>query len=506
MNNKILPTDVALLQQMLIAQYEQNQFLQQNQQRLLEQITQLSAQLEKLQRLLFGQKSERRPRNNKGTEEEITSQAIIQTPFESSPPEQTTSSSVGRRTIPPHLLRMKIKYAIAESEQVCSCGGKLHCIGKEAYEQLDFVPIKLQVKEHIRYKYGCRLCQKITTAPMPEQPIAKGLAASGLLAEVLINKYQDALPLYRQEQRWLRLGYELPRSTLCDWVGQCAGRLKPIVEAMAKDTLLRSPKIHSDDTIVPVLAKGKTHKGRLWVYVGGAEHHPPCVIYRYTKTRSGKEPQTFLASYQGYLQADAYAGYDGLFKENKIIEVACFAHARRKFIDAAALVEEPTLADQAIDFIGQLYDIEQRAKTLTANQRYYLRRAQAKNILKRFYRWLIKYQPAAPPKSPLGQAMQYALNHWKALNNYLRDGILDIDNNRAERAIKPVVIGRKNYLFAGSHLGAENAAVIYSLIETCKALDINPFDYLKDVLERLPTTLAKNISDLFPYNWKPVTS
>lgn len=338
---------------------------------------------------------------------------------------------------------------------------------------------------------------------MPAQPIDKGLAGSGLLAEILVNKYQDALPLYRQQQRWQRLGYELTRSTLWDWVGHCAARLKPIVEAMATAYLLRAPKIHTDDTPVPVLAKGKTHKGRLWVYVSGSSTSPPCAIYPYSATRQQAIPFNFLKEYQGFLQADAYAGYDKCYEDGRIIEVACWAHARRKFIDVVQSIKAPTLADRLLDYIGRLYAIEKQAKVFTDEQRYYFRRYYAKPILKKIYEWLKCHQPIGLPKSPLGQAIQYCLNHWQALKNYLRKGYLAIDNNAAERAIKPIVIGRKNYLFAGSHQGAENAAVIYSLIETCKLLGINTFDYLKDVLERLPTTLMKNISDLFPQNWKP---
>jgi transposase len=487
--------DTAFLKQIIQQQHSQIE-------QLVTQVAALSTQLEKLQHLFFGQKSERRTKATTKTPAGETADVTVsnQTPGT----KQSNKIKNGRRRLPKELERFPIHYDLPADKQHCqNCHSALHCIGQDTYEQLEFLPAKLYVKQHIRSKYACRCCKgQIVSAPMPEMPVDKGLAGSGLLAEILINKYQDALPLYRQEQRWQRLGYDIPRSTLCDWVDQCADRLKPIVEAMTTDALLRSAKLHTDDTTVPVLAKGKTHTGRLWVYVGGAKA-PPCVIYRYSPTRSKDVPQSFLKDYQGYLQADAYAGYDGLYADKLIIEVACLAHARRKFVDAAKLVTETTLADGAIDFIGQLYAIEIHAKPLNDEQRYYLRRREAKPILKRFYRWLKQYQTKAPPKSPLGQAINYTLNHWRALNNYLRDGMLDIDNNRAERAIKPLVIGRKNYLFAGSHKGAENAAVIYSLIESCKACKKNPYDYIKDVLDRLPTTTMKNISELFVYNWQP---
>lgn len=310
----------------------------------------------------------------------------------------------------------------------------------------------------------------------------------------------------------MRLGYDISRSTLCEWVGQCAERLAPIVQGMKETYLLASAKIHSDDTVVPVLAEGKTHKGRLWVYCGGTSDIvpgttpdvPACVIYQYSPTRKQEVPFEFLKDYQGFLQADAYAGYDKCYESKQITEVGCYAHARRKFVDVEKSVGELSLASFMIEQIGKLYEIERKIKPLSYQQRYYYRRKYAKPIIRKtIYPWLKKYHNLVLPKSPLGQAIGYYLNHWQALNNYLRAGYLDIDNNLAERLIKPVVIGRKNYLFAGSHQGAENAAVIYSLIQTCKLLGINAFDYLKDVLEKLPTTLMKNISDLFPQRYIP---
>lgn len=487
------------LYQLLAEQIEQNKALR-------EQLQKLQEQLALLQNMLFGQKSER---TRKTKPEKESNSGLIR---EKNPPleeEKSGGNKNGRRTLPLSLERQKIRYEIPEEERQCpQCPGKLHCIGKEVTEQLDYIPAKLIAKEHIRYKYGCNCCKSyVKTAPMPEQPIDKGLAGAGLLAEVLINKYEDALPLYRQQKRWARLGYELPRSTLCDWVMQCALRLKPIVEAMREQCLLPAHKIHTDDTPFPILAQGKTHTGRLWVYVGAADNAPACTIYQYSKTRSQQVPLQFLKDYQGYLQADAYPGYDKLYKSGKIIEVACFAHARRKFMDIIKTTksqEELTLAEIAVEFIGKLYKIERYCKSMTKQERFFYRRRFARPILYKFYRWLNKKIKNILPKSSIGQALQYTLNHWKALKNYLLDGILDIDNNRAERAIKPFVIGRKNFLFAGSHLGAEHAAVIYSLIETCKMHNINTFDYLKNVLVRLPTTLNKDIASLFPCYWKPI--
>lgn len=503
----IKPTKTeATLLHLLNEQMAQNKAQIEQNKQLRAQLAQLQHQLAMLQSMIFGQKSEKR-RGKLPALPEVTESnpATTPNPIDGKPRDNNRN---GRRQLPLNLERQKIRYEIPESELHCPrCQYGLHCIGKEVTEQLDMIPAKLIAKEHIRYKYGCRGCkQYVITAPMPEQPIDKGLAGPGLLADILISKYQDSLPLYRQQMRFARLGYELPRSTLCDWVMQSATRLKPIVDAMTTSLLMPARKIHTDDTTFPILAEGKTHTGRLWVYVGQADNAPPCAIYQYSKTRSQQVPMQFFKNYHGYLQADAYPGYDKLFADGKIIEVACFAHARRKFADIIKTVKEPSLANQAIEFIGLLYDIERRSKIMTVIERYHYRRRFAKPILKDFRRWLCLQNKTAPPKTPLGQAVQYCLNHWRALNNYLLDGVLDIDNNRAERAIKPFVIGRKNFLFAGSHFGAEQAAVIYSLIESCKMMNINTFDYFKDVLARLPTTLYKNISDLFPCYWKPCYS
>ena len=488
--------DSATLVRMLEEQILQNKELR-------SQIEKLSSQLAILQNMLFGQKSERSKTNkNKKDLDSKNQQADITTKDTS----DTTNSSTGRRKLSLDIERQKIRYDLPEADKKCKCCQRtLHCIGKEISEQLDFIPARLIVKEHIRYKYACRcIGSKILIAPMPNQPIDKGLAGSGLLAEVLVNKYQDALPLYRQQMRWQRLGYELATSTLSDWVMQCAERLQPIVDAMIDTYLLKAYKIHTDDTVIPVLNQGKTLNCRLWVYVAGGGNVTPCVIYQYSKTRSQTVPQSFLKNYQGYLQADAYPGYNKLFEDNKIIEIGCMAHARRKFTDVAKVVKDDSLANIAIEYIAKLYKIEKTCKKFSSHEKYYYRRKYAKPILKTYFKWLNKAFKQAPPKSPLASAIRYTLNHWKALNNYLLEGYLDIDNNCAERVIRPFVIGRKNYLFAGSHRAAKNAAVIYSLIETCKSLNINTFDYFKDVLARLPNTLNKDISLLFPANWRAI--
>jgi len=467
-------------------------------QKLETMLSKMQQQLDALLRLLYGTKSEKQAKSPAAKAAQLRAR------------NKSSNGAIGgsgRAKLPDNLHRERVVYDIADSDKQCnSCGLKLQKMGELTSEQLEYVPAKLYVKQLVRLKYNCQRCSNnIVTADLPEQPIAKGLAGPGLLAAVLIDKYQDALPLYRQQQRWQRLGVNLARSSSCDWVGQCSQLLAPIVNAMQQDLLL-SPKIHVDDTTLPVQVaeKNKTHTGRLWVYIGNGGCGPPCVVYDYSKTRRKDVPQKMLGNYRGYLQADAYAGYDELYKTGKIIEVACWGHSRRKFYDVSVATKADNLADSALDIIGQLYAIEAKAKHLSPNKCKHYRRRYAKPILRKLKRWLNYYHPRTIAGAPINKAIGYCLNHWRALNNYLRDGRLEIDNNRAERAMKTIVIGRKNYLFVGSHQGGHNAAIIYSIIETCKQNNINTFDYLKNVLARLPSHKITNIRELIPYNWKPV--
>jgi transposase len=488
----------ASLAKSLKIQIEANQQLQQTIKQLDATIAHLQHQVETLLRQLYGKKSERKS-NDKDKPDTSQNPRI---------PSQKSSSpfSKGRQKLSPDLPRRRIVHVLPEDEKACSdCGRLLSKMGEEKSEQYEFIPAQLIVLEHVRPKYVCRPCGgNIKVASMPYLPIDKGLAGPGLLAEVLINKYEDALPLYRQEQRWKRLGVSLSRSTLCAWVAGCARLLEPLVLRTKETSMLPSSKIHVDDTPVPVQVKGKgkTHIGRIWVYVSGGGHTPPCTVYEYSTTRSQEVPKQFLKDYKGYLQADAYGGFDCLYKSGDIIECTCWAHCRRKFYEITQAVKKPSLADVALNFIGKLYDIERHIKGWDNQRRKFYRRRYAKPILKHFKRWLNQHQKTTLPKSPIGQAIGYALNHFRALCHYLREGYLDIDNNTAERAIKPLVLGRKNYLFFGSHEGGNHAAIIYSLIATCKQHNVNTFDYLKDVLTRLPSHKINKIDELLPYNWK----
>lgn len=515
MKKNELPNDVTLLQQLLLQQQKtieqlqqaltQNQQNQKQQQETIQQlqfmIDKLNHQIENLLRVLYGKKSERQTKPNESqtaTEQNNNRKGTNIASTEDAP------NKKNRRRPPAHLPRHKIEYDLSESEKGCSCGYKLHRIGQECTNQYEFIPPKLIVIQHIRYKYGCNSCKRtIRIPPLPSLPIEKGLPGAGLLTEVLINKYEDHLPLYRQQKRWARLGFEMPRSTLCDWIAECAFLLKPLVELMHRNMMLMARRIYTDDTEFPVQAVGKTHKGRLWVYrCGGDGSAPNYVIYDYSSSRSQKHPQKFLREYQGYLQADAYNGYDKLYEDNKIIEVACWAHARRKFYEVSVAAKGNSTAHDALIFINKLYAIEEKIKGNTSANKKIYRRYYAKPILKRFRRWLGKMKRRSIAKTPMAQAICYALNHWRALNNYLREGYLDIDNNAAERVIKPVVLGRKNYLFAGSHDGAESAAVIYSIIETCKLQGVNTYDYVRDILTRLPSQKINKLEELLPGNWK----
>lgn len=378
----------------------------------------------------------------------------------------------------------------------------MHLIGEETSEQIDYVPGKLKVNRSIKLKYGCRKCEStVLTADMPYQPIAKGFLGLGLLAHTIVSKYEDHIPLHRQERMFARYGIEISKSTLCDSILQCANLLSPLVDRLKQD-ILKSPKIHTDDTPILVQAEKRIKTGRLWVYIGCGATDPPSVVYEYSANREAKWPQAFLEGYKGYLQADAYSGYDELYKSGDVLEVGCFAHVRRKFYDIANQNKKAVSASEALEYIKKLYEIEARAKDLDNNVRKKMRQEEAKLILDDFKKWLDEKSESFPPKSPTALAIAYALNHFRALTRYTEDGILDIDNNRAERAIRPIAVGRKNWLFAGSDRGGKAAAVIYSLIETCKQNNVQPYYYFADVLAKLPSCKINEIDKLLPCNWE----
>jgi hypothetical protein len=351
----------------------------------------------------------------------------------------------------------------------------------------------------VRPKFACKHCQEhVAIAGKPAQPIDKGLPGPGLLAQVVVSKYGDHLPLYRLERIFARHGVGLSRSTMCGWMAACAGLLSPLYHLLTEQ-VLGSRVVHTDDTPVPVLdpSRDTARQGRVWVYLGDADH--PYTAFDYTPSRSRDGPARFLGEFAGYLQADAFGGYDGIYASGRVVEVACWAHARRKFYDARGT--DPERAHLALAWVRQLYEVEGRAKEKPAATRAALRQQESRPLLGAFRVWLEEQKAGVLPKSPIGQAVAYALANWGALARYTEDGDLAIDNNAAERALRAVAIGRKNWLFAGSVNGGQTAAVLFSVIASCQRHGIDPFAYLRDVLGRLPTQPAERLAELLPDRW-----
>lgn len=452
---------------------------------LEEQIAELKRQNELLRRELYGKKSEKKGKSSR---------------IPSNNGNKGENGQRGRKALPENLEREEINHDLSKEEKICPCCGvDLQEMSEVITEQLAFRPAKLYVKRHRRKQYVCPKCHEvIKTAKMPDQPIDKGLPDAALLTEVILNKYQDALPLYRQTKRWERLGYALSDTTLSGWVQSVAEMLKPLEEEIEKD-ILSGKKINADETPLSVLEPVKTHRGYAWVYVGEQG-----VVYRYSKTRAYKNAEEFLRNFKGYVQSDAYGAYDSVCDGEERIKVGCWAHARRKFHDVLINQPEHEIAKEALKRIGELYEIEKGIKNASDEERVKIRRARAGPKLKEFNEWLNSQEIF--PKSGIGRAIQYTLNQWKSLQEYVEIGCVGLDNNIAERAIRPMKIGEKNYLFAGSHRAAKNTGVLYALIETCKMHGINTADYFQDILERLPTTLNKDVRTLLPYYWKPLST
>lgn len=420
----------------------------------------------------------------------------------------------GRMTLPESLDRERI---VLDPGNTCpACGGPLRLVGEDVSQILEFIAAKLKVVETARRKKSCRKCEKMVQPPAPTRPIPRGLAGPGLLAHILVSKFDDYLPLYRQGEIFARHGVEIPRSTLIDWCGQAIRSLRPLVDVL-KRHVLAADRLHADDTPVPVLdpaGKTKTTKqGRLWVYVdddrpfAGAD--PPAVAYFYSPDRKGEQPQAHLKDFRGILQADGYAGFNALYAPNRttreirVREAACWAHFRRKIHDVFKATRSP-IAKQALDRIGELYDVERRITGQPAATRLAVRREQTAPRVSALKTWFEAQLARLPAKSELAKAIRYGLGRWPALTLFLDDGTVAIDNNAAERAIRPIVIGRKNFLFAGSDGGGENIADVLSLIETAKLNRLNPEAYLADILARLADHKINKITQLLPWNWTPI--
>jgi len=407
----------------------------------------------------------------------------------------------GRKRLPESLERRRVVFDLEESQRQCQhCQTPMKKIGEDVSERLEFVPASLQVIEEVCIKYACPRGCGVAAGKKPASPIEKGLPGPGLLAQVAVSKYGDHLPLNRMESIFQRHGAELSRKTMCDWMAACAELVSPVWERM-KEVVLTSKAVQTDDTPVPVLDRGRTstRTGRIWTYVGDA--NGPYIVYDYTGNRSREGPEEFLRGYKGYLQADAYAAYDAMFKNPKqyLTEVACWAHSRRYFFEAQT--SDLCRSTVMLAYIQLLYEVEREARNATAEQRRELRQAKSLPILRDIKNYLEMEKPKVLPKSPMGVAIDYTLSNWEALLRYTDDGDLEIDNNGAERSLRPIVVGRRNWLFYGSDKGGRTGAVLSSLIASCKRLRIEPFTYLRDLFARISTHPHHQLDELLPDKW-----
>ena len=411
-----------------------------------------------------------------------------------------------RKALPDHLPREDV---VHEPAPDCDhCGKPMRKLGEDVREQLEYVPGRFVVHRHVRSKLSCRDCGLIAQAPMPSMPIERGKPGPALLAHVLVSKYCDHLPLYRQAQIFNREGVEIDRSTMADWVGRCSALLDPLVEALGRH-VFEADAIFTDDTPVPVLdpGRGRTKTGRFWTYVRDGRAHgsnaPPAAFYRYSPDRKGKRPKDHLKDYSGFMHADGFAGYDKLYG-GKIKEVACMAHVRRKLFDIATSTGSP-IATEALEKIAELYRIEKVIRGSPPEARVAVRQEQAKPLFEELQKWFEARLTGLPGRSALAGAIRYAISRMKRMGPYLESGICELDNNTAERSVKGIALGRKNYMFVGSDAGGNRAAAIYSLVETAKLNGVNPQAWLSDVLARIAEHPINKIDDLLPWKFEPAS-
>ena len=403
-----------------------------------------------------------------------------------------------RAPLPAELPRTLIHHEPENTQ--CSCGCQLKRVGEDVSEKLDYVPGEFTVERHIRGKWACTQCETLIQAPVPAQVIDKGIPTAGLLAQVLVAKYSDHLPLYRQERIFARAGFAIPHSTLAEWVGACGVQLQPLVDAL-RSTLLEHNVLHADETPVSMLAPGKkkTHKAYVWAYCTTPFSDLKAVVYNFAPTRAGEHARNFLGDWQGKLVCDDYSGYKAGFG-NGITEIGCMAHARRKFFDLHQ-ANQSTLAEQALEYINQLYRVEREVKDLPPDKRHAIRHEQARPIADALHQWMLIHRQKVPDGSSTARALDYSLKRWTALTRYLNDGAVPIDNNWVENQIRPWALGRSNWLFAGSLRSGQRAAAVMTLIQSAKLNGHDPYAYLKDVLTRLPTQKSNAINALLPHNW-----
>jgi len=523
-----LPDDVATLKAMVVAKASEAARMQASIHAMEALIQALKIRIARLQRQKFGSSSEKIEREIEQLElvlEDLeVAMAADDTSAKPDEPETTPepSGSPRRKRGKPRIsdTAPHERIVLDPGEHCPGCGGPLRLLGEDVSEILDFIAAKLKVVETARLKKVCRCCEKIVQPPAPTRPIQRGMAGPGLLAHILVSKFDDHLPLYRQGEIFARLGADIPRSTLIDWCGQAVAVLRPLSD-LIKTEVMRTNRLHADDTPIKVLdfarrqldvdARG-IKEGRIWVYVRDdrpwAGGDPPGAAYFFSPDRKGEHPQAHLARFKGILQADAYSGFRKLYEpgldgEPLIREAACWAHLRRDFHDVWKATDSP-IAKEALDRIGALYDIERGISGKPAELRQQVRQQHSKPRVDAFRAWCEAQLSRIPGKGDLAKAMRYALHRWPSFTLFLDDGRVAIDNNAAERAIRPISIGRKNYLFAGSDAGGDIIADAMTIIETAKFSGLDPEAYLTDVLARINDHIITRLHELLPWNWKPL--
>lgn len=494
-----LPTDTALLHRLVrdiatVIDHKDSE------------IERLQSIIKQLQRMQFGRRSERIDSDQLALALEDIDSDIARIREDQPIVAQTAVTPPRRKSLPDHLPREDVLLDI--DDRVCACcGGALHPIGESVSEMLDWVPAQLRVVRIARPKYACRACNRVVQAAAPERSVAGGLATPALLAQVLVSKYCDHTPLYRQSQIFARHGVDLSRSTLAGWVGGACWWLEALHERLCKD-VFASDHLFADDTPIPVLdpGRGRTKTGRLWVYAreqrpwGGPE--PPAAVYLFEPDRKAERPASHLKHFRGVLHVDGYAGFEQLASSEDVVLAACWSHTRRKFYEIVEATGSPVAAE-ALRRIGELYAIEARVRGQSSVHRLAERRSFSKPIVQALRSWLEAQLALVPGRSTLAEAIRYALSRWQGLTRFLHDGRIELDTNPVERAIRPVALGRKNHLFAGSDGGGARWATLCSLIETCKLNGVEPYAYLRDVLQRMVDGYPINrLGELLPWAWK----
>jgi len=503
-----LPSDLAAAHAMILAERAARLSAESDRRVLDIEIERLKLEIARLKRERYGQSAERSARIEQlelSLEDLEETAAACEAAVEITEAQPQPRRKPARRPLPDHLPRVRVVEPVPSA---CPCcGGELSKLGEDVTETLERIPAQWRVIQHVREKFSCRSCQTITQPPAPFHAIARGRAGAGLLADVVFNKFGLHLPLHRQSERFACEGVEIDVSTLADWVGAVSVTLRPLVAAIA-DHARAGPRVHVDDTPVPVLAKGKTKTGRLWTMVrddrpfGGND--PPAAAYAYSPDRGGEHAETLLGGFAGIMQADAFAGFNRLYEKGAVVEAACWAHGRRKFYELAQLKKAP-IAIEAVARMDALFAIERDIAGLPTDQRLAARAERSRPLVDDLAAWLHHKRAGLSGKSDTAKAMDYLLKRWPAFTLFLTDGRVDLSNNAAERALRGIAVGRRNWTFAGSDAGGRRAAALYTLIETCKMNGVDPRAWLADVLDRLPGHPARRIDELLPWNWKGET-